>query len=63
MIESNVDLQRQRFAGKYVAWRDGTVVVSADSFDELCDELESPGVDTSGLLIEFLEPTDTICVY
>ena len=63
MTESNVDLQRQRFAGEYVAWRDEAVVASADSFDELCDELESPGIDTSGLVIEFLEPTDAIRVY
>ena len=63
MIESNADLQRQRFAGKYVAWRDDNVVISADSYDELCEKLESARLDRRQLIVEFLDRTDIVRVY
>ncbi len=63
MTESNVDLQREKFAGKYVAWRDEAVVASANSYDELCEELESARIDRRQLIVEFLDRSDTIRVY
>jgi hypothetical protein len=39
------------------------VIASAETYDALVDDLESREMDWSGLIIEYIEPADTVCVY
>ena len=57
-----VQLQHQ-YGGRYVARREGEVVASAETYDALIDQLEAAGVDSTDLIIEYIEPADTVCVY
>ncbi len=57
-----VDLQRQ-YGGRFVAHRDGEVVASAESFDDLIDLLERMEADWAELIIEYVESADCIHVY
>ena len=56
------ELQR-RHGGRYVAQRDGTVVASAETYDELSRQLDGAGTNWSELTIEYVEPIDVVCVY
>ena len=49
--------------GTYVARRNGEIVISAPTYDELIDELDRLPIDPSALVIEYVEPTDRIRVY
>ncbi len=49
--------------GRYVARRYDKVVISADTLDELCDELDRRGAESADLVIGFEEPADVIRVY
>ena len=62
MDESKLYAQRVRFAGSYVAWRDDAVVVSAATYDELCDRLNQLPIDQRTLIIEYLRRTDVIYI-
>lgn len=53
----------QRYAGCYVARRDGEVVASAESYDALTEQLQKMRPKWDELLIEYVEPADTISVY
>jgi hypothetical protein len=64
--ESTVDeirTPRPSSTGSYVARHDGAVVISAATYDELCDELERLPIDPGAVVIEYVEPTDRIRVY
>jgi len=54
---------QQLYGGRYVARRDGEVVASAESYDELIEQLERPAPDWNQIIIEYVEPADTVCVY
>ncbi len=53
---------QEHYGGKYVAMRDGEVIASADTFDELSDQLGRPDVDRQGLEIDYVERIDVIRV-
>lgn len=57
-----LELQR-RYGGRYIARRDGEVIASAPTFDELADLLEQRGTPWGQLIIEFIERADTVGVY
>jgi hypothetical protein len=57
-----VQLQ-QRYGGCFVARRDGDVIASAETYDELSEQLEEAAVEWDDLIIEYVEPGDVVCVY
>ena len=63
MAEVDYAQLQQRYGGRYVARRDSEVITSADTYDELCDQLEKAAVDWSELVIEYVEPANIVCVY
>ena len=63
MLEVDYARLQEQYGGRYVAERDGTVVASAETYDALIDALEAAKVDRSELVIEYVEPADTVCVY
>jgi hypothetical protein len=56
------ELQR-RFPGQYIAQRDGEVVANAETYDELRRQLQERSAESQGLIIEFVEPPDSVAVY
>lgn len=54
---------RERYGGRYVARRDKEVVASAQTYDELSDELEKLAVEWGELIIEYVEPPNVVSVY
>ena len=62
-IEDDQLRQRKQFAGRYVAWLDGQVILSAETYDELCDRLDQRPDYEARASIEYIEPTDVVRVY
>lgn len=54
---------QQQYGGCYVAWRDAEVIASAETYDELSDQLESLPVEGAQLIIEYIEPVSSLRVY
>ena len=63
MAEIDYAELQQRYGGRYVARRDGEVIASAETYDELSEQLEEAAVEWSQLLIEYVEPANITCVY
>ncbi len=63
MAEVDYALLQQRYGGRYVARRDGEVIASGDTYDELSDQLEKAVVDWGEIIIEYVEPANIVCVY
>lgn len=58
------DLQLQeQYGGQYVACRDGYVIASAPTYDELSDHLDALGAEGDDCIIEYVEPVSSIRVY
>lgn len=57
-----VQLQ-QRYGGCFVARRDGGIITSAETYDELSEQLEEGAVEWDDLIIEYVEPGDVVSVY
>jgi hypothetical protein len=53
---------QERYGGSFVATRDGDVIASAETFDQLCDQLERAGLDSEGVLVGYVERPDVIRV-
>jgi len=56
------ELQR-RYPGQFIAQRDGEVVANAETYDELRRQLRDRATGSQGLVIEFVEPPDSVAVY
>lgn len=63
MVEVDYAQIQQLYGGRYVARREGEVVASADTYDQLVDQLDRAAVDSVDLIIEYVEPADVVCVY
>lgn len=62
-LEDDQLRQKKQYAGGYVAWLDGKVILSARTYDELCDRLdEMPDYETRAT-VEYIEPIDVVRVY
>lgn len=62
MAEIDYGKLRERYGGMYVARRGEDVVMSGRTHDELADQLER-AKDLDKLVIEYVEPIDTIAIY
>lgn len=63
MAEVDYAQLQQRYGGRYVARRNGDVIASAETYDELTDQLEGAAIEWDKLVIEYVEPADIVCVY
>jgi hypothetical protein len=57
-----VELQR-RHGGRYVARRGDRVILSADTYNGLSDQLKKVTEDPKDLIIEYVEPADSVRAY
>lgn len=62
MAELDYMTLQQRYGGQYVATRNGEVIASAETYDELSDQLERPDMDWDGVIIGYVERIDVIRV-
>ncbi len=58
MAEIDYMTLQEHYGGRYVAERNGEVIASAETFDQLCDQLERPDTDWDGVVIGYVEPID-----
>ena len=63
MAEVDYAELQQRHGGRYVARRGGEVIASAETYDELSEQLEKMGPKWDELIIEYVEPPNVISVY
>ncbi len=63
-LEDDRVRQRKQYAGRYVAWLDGRVILSAETYDQLSDQLDQLPVDQEARAsVEYIEPIDVVRVY
>ena len=63
-LEDDQLLQRKQYAGRYVAWLDGRVVSSAETYGQLSDQLDQLPVEQEArATVEYIEPIDVVRVY
>lgn len=63
-LEDDQLQQRKQYAGGYVAWLDGKVVLHAETYDDLCEQLDRlPADQEARSSVEYIEPIDVIRVY
>lgn len=51
------------YGGRYVARRGDRVIADAESYDALCDELDRVNGSWADVVIEYVEPADSVSVY
>jgi hypothetical protein len=51
------------YGGLYIARRDGTVLTSAKTYDTLSEQLEDMALEGVDLIIEYVEPANSVSVY
>jgi hypothetical protein len=54
---------QQLYGGCYIARHHGSVIASAESYDELSDQLDRTATERTELVIEYVEPPNLIVVY
>ena len=54
---------QKRYGGYYLARRNSEIIASAETYDELDDQLETIGVDWGQIVIEYVEPATVVGVY
>ena len=62
MSEIDYMTLQEHYGGKYVATRDGEVIASAETYDELSNQLERLDMDLDGVVIGYSVPADVILV-
>ena len=62
MAEVDYMTLQEHYGGRYVAERNGVVSASAETYEELSDQLERPGMDWDGVVIDYVDPIDVIRV-
>jgi hypothetical protein len=63
-LEDDQLRQRKQYAGRYVAWLDGRVISSAETYGELSDQLDQLPVEQEACAtVEYIEPIDVVRVY
>lgn len=62
MTEFDYPALQQRCGGRYVVRRDGDVIASAETYDELSEQLEGTAAEWGKLTIEYVEPPTAVHV-
>jgi hypothetical protein len=55
--------QKKQYAGGYVAWLDGKVILRTETAEEIYRGIEQLSVDQRRVSIEYIEPIDVVRVY
>ena len=63
MAELDYAALQQRYGGRYVARCGSEIVASAESYDDLSEQLDDPAIDWDDLIVEYVEPSDLVRVY
>ena len=63
MLELDYQKLQERYGGRFVARREGQVIASAETYDELSNQLQGAETNWVGLVIEYVEPADKVSVY
>jgi len=63
MADIDYTLLQRHYGGRFVARRDGKVIASAETYDELSDQLEGSAVEWQRIIIEYVEPINIVGVY
>ena len=63
-LEDDLLRQKRQYAGGYVAWLDGQVILSAETYGQLSDQLDQlPADQEARATVEYIEPVDVVRVY
>ncbi len=54
---------QEKYAGQFVALREGQVVAAAKTYRELLEAIQHAGLDRTGLTFEHIEPADALRAY
>ena len=63
MAEIDYPQLQQHYGGRYIARRESTVIASAETYDALSDTLERLADTGEPLVIEYVEPVESLRVY
>ena len=63
MTLPDYDELQKRFGGRFIARRADEVVASAETYDELLDTLKRMGAERTGLVVEYVYPSDRVHVF
>lgn len=63
MAKLDDETLRRRYGGQYVADRDGEVVASSESYEQLSEQLEGMDLDWDRIVVKHVEPFDVVRVY
>ncbi len=63
MAELDYMKLQEHYGGRSVALRGGEVVASAETYEELAEQLDRAGMDWTQLEIAWIDPPDVVCVY
>lgn len=61
--DPNVMRLREQHAGNYIAWLGNEVFLTAPTYDELCDQLDSMPIDQGKVVVSYVETLDVVRVY
>ena len=63
MTDSDYAFLQQHYGGQYIARRAGEVVASSATYEGLSDMLDAPEGGGMDLVIEYVEPAESVRVY
>lgn len=63
MTEKPYTELQEKYAGLFVARKEGNVVATGRSHKELVENLKRLGIERKDLTFEFIEPTDALSIY
>ena len=63
-LEDDQLRQRKQYPGRYVAWLDGRVISSAETYGQLSDQLDQVPIEQEArATVEYIEPIDVARVW
>jgi hypothetical protein len=62
-VNPEVERLRQQHAGRYVAWLGDEVYLSAETCDELMNQLNQMSIDQGKLVVEYIRRSDVVYIY
>ena len=63
MSEIDYSTLQKKYGGQYIARNSSEILFHTSTYDELDDLITKSKLDISQLIIEYIEPTNIVCVY
>ena len=54
---------QEEYGGKFIAIKEKQVIATGNTHKELVENLQKSHIERKGLIFEFIEPKDVICIY